>query len=87
MPYRRPDPNRVLQGTPLTNLVGAIVRRLALASGEDELQCARDLAAAVNRYIDNHLMLDVIPGSTWREIGDRLGVSPQAAHKKYRHLK
>jgi hypothetical protein len=46
-------------------------RRLESLSTERELAVARALTA----------------GATWSEIGDSLGCSPQAAHRRYRWLR
>jgi hypothetical protein len=83
MVRRASDPKRTLQDVPLTVLVDRIVRRIALESGDDPLLCGRDLRAAIDDWQESRIMLEVVVRTSWKEIGDRLGVSAQAAHRKY----
>jgi len=83
MTRRQPDPRRELQGVELTYVVGGIAARLSRETGDDELQCARDLHAAIDRWVGSRVALAKMQGETWKQIGDRLGVSAQAAQQKY----
>lgn len=55
----------------------ALRRVAALTARLDDLGAERDLA--VSRALAG--------GATWSEIGEALGVSPQAAHKRYRWVR
>ena len=83
MTRRQPDPRRELQGVGLTYVVGEIAARLSRETGDDELQCARDLHAAIDRWIGSRVTLAQVQGATWKQIAERLGVSAQAAQQKY----
>jgi hypothetical protein len=86
MATTRPDPERRVAGISL----GAVVRRLASRiveeSGGSQLQALADIRAAAERQIRVEILLlrtTIVPPPSWREIGDDLGVSAQAAHRKY----
>ena len=83
MEHRRADPAREVQGVP----INVVIRRLAARAardGESELRALADLRAAVDQEIAVAVTLALaVGGRTWRALGDDLGVSPQAAHRKY----
>lgn len=79
------NPKLHLQGVELTQVVRAIARRLAAQNGSEPLHCARDLRAAIDLWVDTEVLLAQTRGATYKEIGDMLGVSAQAAHRKYGH--
>jgi hypothetical protein len=83
--YRRPNPVLALQGVELKHLVGAIIRRMSQESGEHEYQCARDLHAAIEDWLKPGILLDQVLGGglTYKKLGEQLGISAQAAHKRY----
>jgi FixJ family two-component response regulator len=83
---RPPNPKLKLGDTPLRELVGKIVERLVNEYGEDKFQYALDLRAAVDSYVEHNISMALLAGATWKQIGEHLGVSAQAAHRKYRHL-
>jgi DNA-binding Lrp family transcriptional regulator len=57
-----------------------------------DLEVSKDLKAAVELQQDIRFSIDVIvrqlrnEGETWREIGERLGISRQAAHERFHHV-
>jgi hypothetical protein len=48
-----------------------------------ELRIAADLRVAAERQIRVLVTRAIASGCSWREVGDALGVSPQAAHQRY----
>jgi hypothetical protein len=48
-----------------------------------ELRVAADLREAAERKIRVLVPQAIANGCSWREVGDALGVSPQAAHQRY----
>jgi hypothetical protein len=72
-----------------------IAARLARESGGTELRALADMKAAIQVVIDRtvdmryHVGFTSFGGAsgeraTWKEIGEDLGVSAQAAHRRYR---
>lgn len=57
-----------------------------LAETTDDLAVATQLAAVVKEaehLVGLHVRSAIREGATWQQVGDALGVSRQAAHKRY----
>lgn len=71
------------------NFVRKAVDHLAARDGDGskraELIWASDLVVAGESHIRTLVRDAREEGMTWAEIGEALGVSPQAAHRKYRN--
>ena len=85
MAARKPEPERLIKDVSLVDLVGRIVARLSAQTGEPDYLAARDLKAAVDSWLYRQVLLDIVLGRPWKEIGEKLGISAQAAHRKYRN--
>jgi hypothetical protein len=84
-PRRPAEPHRIIgDDVDLMSVAGTILDRLSRQYGGDPLLYARDLHAAIDAWVGRAILLDIVQGKTWKQIGDRLGVSAQAAHRKYR---
>jgi hypothetical protein len=98
MGSRTLDPDRSVEGATLRTVIGRLARRIVIDSGGTKLRALADIRAAVEANIRDEIhgggaigaeeLLDRVsyganPERTWRQIGEDLGVSAQAAHRKY----
>jgi len=88
MTRRRPQPYRVVGGE-LHDYARSVIVQLGKQEGDHWYRVGRDFKAAIDVAIrrDIRRRLADNPGLTWKTIGDELGVSAQAAHRKYGHLR
>jgi hypothetical protein len=102
MASRKPDPDRPVEGTTLRIAIERLALRAVKDSGGTTLRALADIRAAVDAAIerdiandgslhDPEILFERVVGArrrrSWREIGDDLGVSAQAAHRKYARLR
>ncbi len=70
----------------LRAIVRKLARRMARDTGMTELRALADIRRAVEKAISAEMLLT--DGSrTWKAIGDDLGVTAQAAHRRYGGLR
>jgi hypothetical protein len=77
-------------GDPVADRVGAAARRLVTEFGragspQDAVAAARDLSAAADAALQAAVDRARTAGQSWREIGDVLGTSRQAAFQRFGH--
>ncbi|HEY9376907.1 MAG TPA: hypothetical protein VIQ02_07405 [Jiangellaceae bacterium] len=82
-PTGRPDPKRRVRDNPLTHVVERLAARMVSESGGTNLRALTDIRAAAEHQIRIVILLDRVFGRSWRDIGQDLGVSAQAVHRKY----
>lgn len=79
-----PDGHRTVADVPLSLVMHRLAIRVAKERGIEPLSALADLRRAVEIAIERELLFPlVLKELTWSEIGSRLGVSAQAAHRKY----
>lgn len=85
----QPSPEREINGTPLRYVVDRLARRLASESGESHIRALADIQTAVDHTLRSTILLQRVlrDPPTWAAIGADLGVSAQAAHRKYAKIR
>jgi hypothetical protein len=83
MDKQRPDGQLVIGDVSLPYLVARILNRLARQHGGPPLSYAKHLREAIEVEVGNQVLFMRSRGDSWREIGAELGVTAQAAHRKY----
>ena len=74
---------RLLNENPLWFVVERLARRITEESGGTQLGALADITAAAQDALRRQLMLDRTSGRSWSEIGQDLGVTPQAAQQRF----
>jgi hypothetical protein len=80
-----PDSDRTLEGVAFREALDRLALRAVRESGGTKLRALADLRAAVEYCIvmEARRSRASVQKLTWREVGDELGVSAQAAQQRY----
>lgn len=68
---------------PVHPALGQLTAAVKVKRGREALSHAREARRAVDALTDRAVTLARAEGATWKEIGAALGVSTQAAHKRW----
>jgi hypothetical protein len=84
MAERRPKGGARDSEVPWTNLAEKLAAHVADKNGWTQLRALANLRTGIEQAIRAEVLLAVaVEGRTWQQIGEELGVSAQAAHRRY----